>query len=49
MKNIDKNSFVIDDVFKMIDKKLKKKEKKKSDTKSEIQTVDPSENYVIII
>lgn len=30
MKGIDKNDFIIDDVFKMIDKKIKKKNKSDS-------------------
>lgn len=48
MKNFDKNSFIIDDVFKMIDKKLKKKEtKNKADIQNE--SVDDSDKYVIAI
>ena len=45
MKKFDKNDFVIDDVFKMIDKKIKKKSKKKT---TDIVKNENSEEYYVI-
>ena len=45
MKGIDKNSFCIDDVFKLIDKKLKKKKDKVKESAVESKSTD--EMYVI--
>ena len=47
MKNIDKNNFVIDDVFNIIDKKNKKNKASKSEKNKESESND--ETYVITI
>ena len=47
MKNIDKNNFVIDDVFNIIDKKNKKNKASKSEKNKESES--NNETYVITI
>ena len=47
MKNIDKNNFVIDDVFNIIDKKNKKNKASKSEKNKESESNE--ETYVITI
>ena len=47
MKNIDKNNFVIDDVFNIIDKKNEKNKVSKSEKNKESESND--ETYVITI
>ena len=47
MKNIDKNNFVIDDVFNIIDKKNKKNKASKSEKNKESESNE--ETFVITI